>query len=265
MGSSSLLPRQVQLALVPQLGFTELASTVLISSSWVAHAAALHTGQWRQPVDPMTKNRCLHAAVVMMITADTVMAILAVVSPTPALIAVISAVLFCAQLACVLLFVRACAALLRSRITPATVRRMSRHLVASAACMCIGLLATISFAMGWPVTPTRRLVVAAMFTYGRIGTAFFQIAVFVPGLHQCRDRVLPHNAEVSAIGCPPARGTLNQPALLRAEISELRKNLAAAVLCAENTELRAKNVKLASTNTRLQAEEQVSNPEGNKR
>ena len=62
-----LLPARVQLVLLPQLGFTELASTFLLSRCWRAHAAALRTGVWQAPEDPMARGWRLQTTAIVLI------------------------------------------------------------------------------------------------------------------------------------------------------------------------------------------------------
>ena len=191
--------------------------------------------------------------------ADVLLAAMAAASASPIVAVLGAAVLSCSQLACAIQFVWSCATLLHSPVTPTTVRRMSAYVVTSATFMGVGLLATAAFGTGLPGTPTGYLVLVIAFTYGRIGTAFFQVAVFAPRLLQCRcekgeQRVAPYRE--AAADEPVSALVLAQPALLAAEaLAELQQRLDTVQLLAQNTQLQLENAQLRAQEIEQRAQE----------
>lgn len=95
------MPVQLQTALFLQFGFTELASTILMTASWLSHAAALKTGVWKEPTDPLAderQGRVLRATVAFLVVLDlTVVAFAALYPLWASLLAPTVSVLFLAQ------------------------------------------------------------------------------------------------------------------------------------------------------------------------
>ena len=204
-----LLPREVALFLVPTLRCTKLASTVLLTRLWSAHAAAFRATDPAAPArDPVSIDLGTSLGVTaFLIGLDALAGWALAKGPSLfTLVGLIFALQLVGEVLCITYFCISAHAVLTSRGVAtgdhAQLHVLRRHLLASCLFMGLDIATSLAAALSVFATDTYFLPATAGGLLARIGTASCQLLFFLnPSC--CLAQVRPHSRHRSSVAPDP--------------------------------------------------------------